>query len=505
DADNNDDDAVGSDGGQQEPQAINASVLVGPSDVADDMDEDDICPICEDECTCGNTRNPKNTAESANSFSAAIKTSTRDDDDDDNDGAPMPLFSQIATKPTVDSATLSSGAAAASGVVGQKPRPIPAKTNRRTQRKKATGKTLIARLEYAMEQGKKMVPAEEIDDDIDDEFVNITDVTSDAFSDVDGPPSETEFDMHRRRRGNAASPVNQLDEWSDADLGDSGDEDIAQEETTYLTTIGDAGSLSSSSLSDFDDARVRRMGSRAMDSGVDSGDESDSESISGDANGLSRRRGWRVKRSWRRQRQYERDTSFANDDDEEEEFGNSDSESDQELTFREARTAQERALATASDQQGDREDALLQMHLDQLYAVRSVIQECSSPLLEHAAMEAESSGADERGMVTFTYRPPDSSATDDSDSDSDDDSDESSDMSKSLVGGWYRTADLTDSDSNVSNGNAGSERSEMYSSDSYQEFYARRAFLGVGGNDSSDDEGAAYTAGMDLDSASLAL
>ncbi|KAJ2510110.1 hypothetical protein H4217_008020, partial [Coemansia sp. RSA 1939] len=311
------------------------------------MDEDDICPICEDECTCGNTRNPKNTAESANSFSAAIKTSTRDDDDDDNDGAPMPLFSQIATKPTVDSATLSSGAAAASGVVGQKPRPIPAKTNRRTQRKKATGKTLIARLEYAMEQGKKMVPAvlsdaneegeeilspfvkdridtsvtqtlllskmpipikstpqkaktkrktnkvssrkilplplpkeEEIDDDIDDEFVNITDVTSDAFSDVDGPPSETEFDMHRRRRGNAASPVNQLDEWSDADLGDSGDEDIAKEETTYLTTIGDAGSLSSSSLSDFDDARVRRMGSRAMDSGVDSGDESDSESIS---------------------------------------------------------------------------------------------------------------------------------------------------------------------------------------------------------------------------------
>ncbi|KAJ2652417.1 hypothetical protein GGH99_007594, partial [Coemansia sp. RSA 1285] len=458
--------------------------------VADDMDEDDICPICEDECTCGNTRNPKNTAESANSFSAAIKTSTRDDDDDDNDGAPMPLFSQIATKPTVDSATLSSGAAAASGVVGQKPRPIPAKTNRRTQRKKATGKTLIARLEYAMEQGKKMVPAvlsdaneegeeilspfvkdridtsEEIDDDIDDEFVNITDVTSDAFSDVDGPPSETEFDMHRRRRGNAASPVNQLDEWSDADLGDSGDEDIAKEETTYLTTIGDAGSLSSSSLSDFDDARVRRMGSRAMDSGVDSGDESDSESISGDANGLSRKRGWHIKRSWRRQRQYERDTSFADVDDQEEEFGNSDSESDQELTFREARTEQERALATASDQQGDREDALLQMHLDQLYAVRSVIQECSSPLLEHAAMEAESSGADERGMVTFTYRPPDSSATDDSDSDSDDDSDESSDMSKSLVGGWYRTADLADSDSNVSNGNAGSERSEMYSSDS---------------------------------------
>ncbi|KAJ2212232.1 hypothetical protein EV179_004859 [Coemansia sp. RSA 487] len=355
-----------------------------------------------------------------------------------------------------------------------------------------------------------------LEEDANDEFINITDVTSDASS-VGGAPSETEFDVHRAPRMSTALS-DRLD-WSDTNLADSGDEDIAREETAYLTTIGDAGDLTSSSLSDLDEERVARIGGRTMDAGVDSGDESDSESSS-DETGSRRQRmrariaGVRDRHKWRRQRRRSHhDSDSMADSDDDLAFDDSELESDQELRFREARTDQERVLAAACGQQDDHEDALLQMHLDQLHAVRNVIQECSSPLLEHAAMESDSGGSDER-EITFTYHPGNAIG-----GGSDDDS--TSSLSDDLVGGWasdarrrwYRAAGVSDSDSSLSESKVDrlrlkdddeEEQSDLYSSDSYQEFYARRAFLGMDGDASSEDD-EAYASAMDLDSASLAL
>ncbi|KAJ1896956.1 hypothetical protein LPJ81_004631, partial [Coemansia sp. IMI 209127] len=269
-----------------------------------------------------------------------------------------------------------------------KPRPKPKSTKAGVQTKR---KIPAKQSKLSLPpQPRPLTPSE---NEMDDEFINITDCTSDATS-VDGALSETEFDVH----GGSTALSDRLD-WSDTNLADSGDEDIAREETAYLTTIGDDGALSSSSLSDLDDERVSRISGRAMDTIIDSGDESDSESSSGETNSKHKRRRARLasvrdRSRWRRMRRQQHGSDsmvdsagelLSEDDDDDSEI-----ESDQELVFREARTDQERALAVACNQQDGHEDALLQMHLDQLHAVRNVIQECSSPLLEHAAMESDS-------------------------------------------------------------------------------------------------------------------
>ncbi|KAJ1932202.1 hypothetical protein EC988_009534, partial [Linderina pennispora] len=98
----------------------------------------------------------------------------------------------------------------------------------------------------------------------DDEIINITDVTSDASG---GFPSETEFD----RPDTTGEMFAQRHEWSDSNmLGD--DSNMEQEEERYLVQMSDSD-LSSSSLSDLDDARLA-----ALDSEMFSGDEGDTES-----------------------------------------------------------------------------------------------------------------------------------------------------------------------------------------------------------------------------------
>ncbi|KAJ2328264.1 hypothetical protein GGH92_009896, partial [Coemansia sp. RSA 2673] len=205
--------------------------------------------------------------------------------------------------------------------------------------------------------------------DDDDELINITDVTSDTST---GYPKEA-----------------------------------------YLARMRESG-FSSSSLSDLDDGRlaVIRSANRGPDS--DSGDESDSESC--DADGVSRRSRRTLRKHRQRLRQlYGRSGNVSSvfyngssDDDsiaciESLDSNGSESESDQELTFRKPQTEEERALAKYAESGDEREDALLEMHLEQLRAVRSVIQDCSSPLLDHTVSCSDVSSECEH-EITFTYR-----------------------------------------------------------------------------------------------------
>ncbi|KAJ2690878.1 CXXC-type zinc finger protein 1 [Coemansia spiralis] len=315
----------------------------------------------------------------------------------------------------------------------------------------------------------------------DDELINITDVTSDASG---GYPSETEFDLPSRVRRST---------WSDSSIAmgnDDDDENIEEEEEAYLKHMRESD-LSSSSLSDLDDVRLAVIrGSSGSD--VDSGDESDAESVGG--------RRPRVRR--RRVRPVRSEPSvfgFAESDSESmaglSSLGSdgSSSESDQELEFRAPQTAEERALAEYAESGDEREDALLVMHLEQLRAVRSVIQDCSSS----PALLDGSDVSDREGEITFTYRS---------------DSDSRADLSDDLMAGWATEArrkwdsDSSSGSSCLSESNLDrlrlpeddEDQSDLYSSDSPEEFYTRNAFMDVDYDDM-------YPSELDLDSASLAL
>ncbi|KAJ1897632.1 hypothetical protein LPJ66_003250 [Kickxella alabastrina] len=352
-----------------------------------------------------------------------------------------------------------------------------------------------------------------------DEFVNITDVTSDTSADY---PSETEFDLPSTQDKEPSIRT----VWSDTNShvidGDDDDEDIEKAEEAYLAQMQD-NDFSSSSLSDLDEERlagIRR--DRMGDLDPDSGDESDSESNNDE--GSERLHARRRKRSnVRRQRSRLRDfttaISSASDSDSLSDIGSlsslsssdEESESDQELTFREAQTEEERALVEYAESGDDREDALLSMHLDQLRAVRNVIHDCSSsPLLEHAGSGSEvASDIDMDMEIAFTYC---SRSTDDS----------SDDLSDDLMEGWgtdarrrWEAEPGSSSDSALSEsklnrlrlkGDEDENHSDLYSSDSYDEFYTRSAFLDMGSDDGDNaQEDAMYPSGLDLDSASLAL
>ncbi|KAJ2882864.1 hypothetical protein H4R27_003147 [Coemansia aciculifera] len=318
----------------------------------------------------------------------------------------------------------------------------------------------------------------------DDELINITDVTSDTSG---GYPSETEFDLPSRVRRGA---------WSDSSMAmgnDDDDENIEEEEEAYLKHMRESD-LSSSSLSDLDDVRLAVIrGSSGSD--VDSGDESDAESVGGGR--------LRVRRQQRRKVRGVRNDppafGFAESDSESmgglSSLGSdgSSSESDQELEFRAPQTAEERALAEYAESGDEREDALLVMHLEQLRAVRSVIQDCSSS----PALLDGSDVSDVEGEITFTYRS---------------DSDSRADLSDDLMAGWATEvrrrwdSDSSSGSSCLSESNLGrlrlpeddEDHSDLYSSDSSGEFYTRRAFM-----DMEDDD--MYPSELDLDSASLAL
>ncbi|KAJ2502784.1 hypothetical protein GGH96_000801 [Coemansia sp. RSA 1972] len=330
------------------------------------------------------------------------------------------------------------------------------------------------------------------DDDEDDEFINITDVTSDGS--VGGVISETEFDQARARsRGDLRG------EWSDSRIiDDSGDEDIEQEDAAYLMRMHQSG-YSSSSLSDLDEQRMATIRSDASGSDLDSGAESDSE-ISD--SGYRRRGQRRHKHSPRRRKRRNRNSnhgssSLLNASD-------SELETDQELTFRKAQTATEHALVEYGESGDDREDELLQMHLEQLRAVHNVMQDCSAPLLDYAGI-SDSELSEAEGDIVFTYHSH---------------SNGSDDLSDDLMEGWatdarkrWKDADSCGSDSSVSESKIDKlrlkeeddEQEKLYSSDSYDEFYTRSAFLDMG-SDGIDMVGADdYTHELDLDSASLAL
>ncbi|KAJ2147418.1 hypothetical protein IW142_001631 [Coemansia sp. RSA 564] len=331
------------------------------------------------------------------------------------------------------------------------------------------------------------------DDDEDDEFINITDVTSDGS--VGGAISETEFDQARARsRGNLRG------EWSDSRIiDDSGDEDIEQEDAAYLVRMHQSG-YSSSSLSDLDEQRMATIRSGASGSDMDSGAESDSE-ISD--SGYQRRSRRRQKHSPRHRKRRNHNSnhgssSLLNASD-------SELETDQELTFREAQTATEHALVEYGESGDDREDELLQMHLEQLRAVHNVMQDCSAPLLDYVGISDSDELSEAEGDIVFTYH----SHSNDSD-----------DLSDDLMEGWatdarkrWKDADSCGSDSSVSESKIDKlrlkeeddEQEKLYSSDSYDEFYTRSAFLDMG-SDGIDMVGADdYTHELDLDSASLAL
>ncbi|KAJ2726464.1 hypothetical protein GGI07_000602 [Coemansia sp. Benny D115] len=354
----------------------------------------------------------------------------------------------------------------------------------------------------------------------DDEFINITDVTSDTSAEY---PSETEFDLPSARSDDQGSiPAVWSDTNSNTNLldGEDGDEDIERAEEEYLLQMEENG-LSSSSLSDFDDERlagIRRDTGITVIGELDSGNESDSESdqIEGSP-------GMRAMRQHRRRRRHnnaflEAASGFSDSDAESlSDIGSigslstngDESETDQELTFREAQTEEERALVAYAESCDEREEALLSMHLDQLRAVRNIIQDCSSsPILDQA-----DSGSDVVSdlEIEFTYRS-------DNSSESENDSD---DLSDDLMEGW--TADTrrrweenaeSDSDSMLSEskierlrlkGDEDDNHSDLYSSDSYDEFYTRSAFLDMGSDDEEALEDALYPSTLDLDSASLAL
>ncbi|KAJ2815126.1 hypothetical protein FBU31_007047, partial [Coemansia sp. 'formosensis'] len=309
----------------------------------------------------------------------------------------------------------------------------------------------------------------------DDELINITDVTSDASG---GYPSETEFDLPSRVRRGA---------WSDSSVAmgndDDDDENIEEEEEAYLKHMRESD-LSSSSLSDLDDVRLAvirgESSNNSNSSAVDSGDESDAESVGGGSRP-------RVRRLRRRVRGVRSDApvfGFAESDSESmaglSSLGSdgSSSESDQELEFRTPQTAEERALVEYAESGDEREDALLVMHLEQLRAVRSVIQDCpSSPaLLDGSDM------SDVEGEITFTYRS---------------DSDSRADLSDDLMAGWATEvrrkwdSDSSSGSSCLSESNLGrlrlpeddEDHSDLYSSDSPDEFYTSRAFM-----DMEDDD-----------------
>ncbi|KAJ1942996.1 hypothetical protein FBU59_003037, partial [Linderina macrospora] len=278
----------------------------------------------------------------------------------------------------------------------------------------------------------------------DDEIINITDVTSDASG---GFPSETEFD----RPDTTGEMFAQRHEWSDSNmLGD--DSNLEQEEERYLAQISDSD-FSSSSLSDLDDARLA-----ALDSEMFSGDEGDTES------------------------DY--------------------SESDEELNFRQPQNDRERALQAQTGSDDEREEAMLEMHLDQLHAVRSVIGGYSSPVLEHAGESDTSEGEVDR-EITFTYDP---SRAADSDSDAR--------LSDDLMEGWGPDARMRwelDSDGSSDSSSLSEskidklrlkdedEESDVFSSDSYDaydDYYARDSYM---------DDTPLYPGELDIDSASLAL
>ncbi|KAJ1810322.1 hypothetical protein LPJ75_004234, partial [Coemansia sp. RSA 2598] len=343
----------------------------------------------------------------------------------------------------------------------------------------------------------------------DDEFINITDFTSDTSA---GYPSETEFDLPSTQ-GEEVPP---LASWSDTASNllaeEEDDEDIEKSEEAYLISMHE-NEFSSSSLSDLDEERLAgiRRG-RAASRDIDSGEESDSESNDGDGIARARRR----KAAMHRQHVIEcrgfdaiSDIGSLSDIGSIGSLTSSDDESDQELTFREARTAEERALAEYVGSSDEREDALLNMHLEQLRTVRNAMPDCpSSPIFD-----AEASGSDVVSdvemRIAFAYH-------------SDGSSDDSKDLSDDLMEGWATDARRrweadsdSSSDSSLSEtkidrlrlkGDEDDNHSDLYSSDSYDEFYARSAFLDM--NSEDDDvalEDALYPPGMDLDSASLAL
>ncbi|KAJ2883620.1 hypothetical protein FB639_002136 [Coemansia asiatica] len=350
----------------------------------------------------------------------------------------------------------------------------------------------------------------------DDEFINITDFTSDASA---AYPSETEFDLPSTQGEEAPT----LASWSDAASNlladEEDDDDIEKSEEAYLIRMHEK-EFSSSSLSDLDEERmagIRRGRTRPQD--LDSGEESDSESNDGENPGVIHRARRRKAASRNKQHIIKyREIDIASDIESLSDIGSigslasdNESETDQELTFRQARTAEERALAEYAESSDEREDALLNMHLEQLRTVRNAMPGCplSSPLFD-----AEGSGSDAISDVemeiAFTYH---------SDNSSDDGS---KDLSDDLMEGWgsdtrrrWEADSDSSSDSSLSEskidrlrlkGDEDDDNSDLYSSDSYDEFYSRSAFLDM----NSDDDGVAledalYPPGMDLDSASLAL
>ncbi|KAJ2817142.1 hypothetical protein IWW50_006266, partial [Coemansia erecta] len=531
------------------------------------MDEDDICPICEDDCTCGNAR-----------------SGAGDNAVDASSPAPMPLFAQIVNqhKPTAVFATHDTEAVPIPPKKHKKPAQEPKSKPRKPRKQKgAEDKSLISRLVSAMGKSQTAAPTnddeEEFDDsgmqmfadgagisssdgegdvfvsaagseqsrvansaalslaahmarpkgtkpgrtskaaaaskppsswqkkaleasrvraddvepalfevnaavingrvkrvsparrrmaspklgaagmahedEDDDEFINITDVTSDGS--MGGALSETEFDQSRGLVGSGLHG-----EWSDSRiLDDSDDEDIEQEDAAYLVHMQQGG-YSSSSLSDLDEQRMATIGSGVTDSDLDSGAESDSETSD---SGYRRHDKRRHKHSSRRRKRRGRTSDHgpgsllvASD---------SELESDQELTFRSAQTEKEHALVSYGRSDDDREDELLKMHLEQMRAVHNVMQDCSGSLLEYAGA-ASNSEAESDGDIVFTYQSP---------------SNGSDDLSDDLMEGWatdarkrWKDADGFSSDSSVSESKIDKlrlkeddEQDRLYSSDSY--------------------------------------
>ncbi|KAJ1725803.1 hypothetical protein LPJ53_000064 [Coemansia erecta] len=359
----------------------------------------------------------------------------------------------------------------------------------------------------------------------DDEFINITDVTSDASS--TGYPSETEFDLPSTQGEETPTAVSArandiASEWSDTNMriisdDDADGEDIEKAEEAYLIHM-EENEFSSSSLSDLDDERLAgiRRG-RVDNSDIDSGDESDSESNDGDG-GVRNRMRRRRRRAVRAQTASFHDFGSGSDIGSLSDIGSisslssdEDSETDQELTFREPKTEEERALVNYVGSDDEKEEAMLSMHLDQLRAVRNVLPYCSSsPLLESSDAGSDIV-SDVDVQIAFTYHQGDNS-------------DANEDLSDDLMDGWateVRRRWETDSDSSSDSsalseskidklrlkGDEDDNHSDLYSSDSYDEFYARSAFLDMGsdGDDDGTLEDSMYPPGLDLDSASLAL
>ncbi|KAJ2809295.1 hypothetical protein H4R20_000198 [Coemansia guatemalensis] len=345
-------------------------------------------------------------------------------------------------------------------------------------------------------------PAAPLEEDEDEEFINITDVTSDEAS--GGLGSEAEPDQQAGIHiGNGMAALAESD---DARILSDEDEDIEMEDAAYLAHMKESG-FSSSSLSDVDDGHLGMVSSSGTgDSEVDSGAESDSESTSNTESMAVRRH---IRRQLkRRHRKYRANTSGSIMD-----SSGSEAESDQELTFRAAQTEREHALVEYSRANDDHDDALLEMHLDQLRAVHNVIQDCPAPLLEHAAAAASASddSSDLEREIVFTYHP---QAGDSSDDLSDDIFEDWATDSRMRQG---RDSESMDSDSSMSNATVNrmlvqednGHRSRSYSSDSYDEFYTRSAFLDMDsddiGNPLNGDDSDIYGSGLDLNSASLAL